>query len=217
MQVRLRDGDTGTYYVVDTAARTVCANLEERPRVSRADAVAGALAERALAAATEYEEYFARAVPGTRTPDGKFLAVATNGCVQLLSGTEVQDNPIMHESGTSCYISFSADGKHLVAVGVDLSVRQWETGTGKVAQNLGGVVNPPFTADANHMAYCPAKKLIAAIADPTHEQHQQMLTWCGGAFDPETPDVDRIAGELDRLARKWTQRPRKPKAASPRS
>jgi hypothetical protein len=38
-----------------------------------------------------------------------------------------------------------------------------------------------------------------------------------GAFDPETPDVDRIAGELDRLARKWAPRPRKPKAASPRS
>jgi hypothetical protein len=60
-------------------------------------------------------------------------------------------------------------------------------------------------------------EFLAAIADPTHEEHQQMLTWCGGAFDPETPDVDRIAGELDRLARKWTQRPRKPKAASPRS
>jgi hypothetical protein len=73
MQVRLRDSETGTHYVVDTAARTVCASLEERPRVSRADALAGALAERALAAATEYEEYFARAVPGTRTPDGKFL------------------------------------------------------------------------------------------------------------------------------------------------
>ena len=71
--MRLRDSDTGTYYVVATAARTVCANLEERPRVSRADAVDGALAERALAAATEYEEYFARAVPGTCTPDGKFL------------------------------------------------------------------------------------------------------------------------------------------------
>jgi Caleosin related protein len=73
MHMRLRDSDTGTYYVVDTAARTVCANLEERPRLSRADAVVGALAERALAAATEYEEYFARPVPGTRTPDGRFL------------------------------------------------------------------------------------------------------------------------------------------------
>jgi len=56
-------------------------------------------------------------------------------------------------------------------------------------------------------------EFLAAITDPTHEEHEHMLTWCGGAFDPQTPDVDRIAGELDRLARKWTPRPRKPKAA----
>ena len=60
-------------------------------------------------------------------------------------------------------------------------------------------------------------EFLAAIADPTHEEHDHMLTWCGGAFDPETPDVERIADELDRLARRWAPRPRKPKTTSPRS
>lgn len=44
-----------------------------------------------------------------------------------------------------------------------------------------------------------------------------MLTWCGGAFDPNSPDIERIADELDRLARRWAPRPRKPKPTSPRS
>jgi hypothetical protein len=40
-----------------------------------------------------------------------------------------------------------------------------------------------------------------------------MLTWCGGAFDPNSPDIEQIASELDRLARRWE--PRKPKTTSP--
>jgi hypothetical protein len=40
-------------------------------------------------------------------------------------------------------------------------------------------------------------EFLAAIADPTHEEHEHMLTLCGGDYDPETPDVDRIAAELD--------------------
>jgi Plasmid pRiA4b ORF-3-like protein len=60
-------------------------------------------------------------------------------------------------------------------------------------------------------------EFLAAIADPTHEEHDYMLTWCGGAFDPESPDVEHIADELDRLARRWAPRPRKLKTTSPRS
>jgi hypothetical protein len=60
-------------------------------------------------------------------------------------------------------------------------------------------------------------EFLAAIADPTHEEHDSMLTWCGGAFDPKTPDVEHIADELDRLARRWAPRPRKLKTTSPRS
>jgi hypothetical protein len=62
-----------------------------------------------------------------------------------------------------------------------------------------------------------AEFLAAAIADPAHQDHDHMLTWCGGAFDPETPDVEHIADELDRLARRWAPRPRKLKTTSSRS
>ena len=60
-------------------------------------------------------------------------------------------------------------------------------------------------------------EFLAAIADPAHEDHDHMLTWCGGAFDPETPDVEHIVDELDRLARRWAPRPRKPKTTPPPS
>jgi hypothetical protein len=60
-------------------------------------------------------------------------------------------------------------------------------------------------------------EFLVAITDPTHEEHESWLTWCGGAFDPDTPDIEKIALGLDRLARKWAPRPRKPKTTSPRS
>jgi hypothetical protein len=93
MDIRLRDCDTGTHYLVDTKAQLVCANLEEVPRVSRANTVTGALAERALAAATEYEDYFVRPVPGTRTPDGRFLVgggLTRAEAAALAAGRDVQ-------------------------------------------------------------------------------------------------------------------------------
>jgi hypothetical protein len=73
MQIRLRDCATRTYFLVDTTARTVYADLDERGAMSRADRPDTALVQRALASASDYAEYFARAVPGTKTPDGKFL------------------------------------------------------------------------------------------------------------------------------------------------
>ena len=70
--LRLRRCDTRTYFVVDTAKAEVYADRDERGRAGRADVPDAALAALALASAREYEEYFARAVPGTRTPDGEF-------------------------------------------------------------------------------------------------------------------------------------------------
>lgn len=58
---------------------------------------------------------------------------------------------------------------------------------------------------------------LTAIADPAHEDHNHMLNWCGGAFDPDAPDIEQIAAELDRLARQWAPWPRKPKTTAPRS
>jgi hypothetical protein len=58
-------------------------------------------------------------------------------------------------------------------------------------------------------------EFLEAIADPTHEEHERMLTWCGGAFDPASPDIESIVEELARLARRWAPRPRKPQSTPP--
>lgn len=37
---------------------------------------------------------------------------------------------------------------------------------------------------------------LEAIEDPEHEEHDQMLDWCGGAFNPDDIDEARIRGIL---------------------
>lgn len=53
---------------------------------------------------------------------------------------------------------------------------------------------------------------IKAIADPDHEQHDDMVRWSGGTSDPEDAGVDMIVERFDRLAKKWAPRPTKPKS-----
>lgn len=72
MFLRLRDCDTGTYFIVDTTAGKVCADLGNRGSVGWAGEPDATLASGALESARRYEECFARAVPGTDTPDRKF-------------------------------------------------------------------------------------------------------------------------------------------------
>jgi len=40
---------------------------------------------------------------------------------------------------------------------------------------------------------------LRAIADPGHEQHQDMLDWCGGGFDTEKFDLGSVNRKLKRL------------------
>jgi len=54
------------------------------------------------------------------------------------------------------------------------------------------------------------------MADPEHEEHDRMLEWYGGKFDPDEAEIGRILDNFERLAKKWAPKPRKPKAA-PRS
>ena len=42
---------------------------------------------------------------------------------------------------------------------------------------------------------------LAAIRDPAHEEHDAMLEWCGGAFDPTAFDLDAVNQALDRFTR----------------
>jgi hypothetical protein len=56
-------------------------------------------------------------------------------------------------------------------------------------------------------------RLLEILADPDHEEHEEMLEWAGGLFDPQDPDIEAIDRELETLARRWAPRPRKPKAS----
>ncbi len=41
-----------------------------------------------------------------------------------------------------------------------------------------------------------------SMADPDHEQHQDMIRWSDGDFDTEDADIDSIIRRFDRLAKK---------------
>ena len=40
---------------------------------------------------------------------------------------------------------------------------------------------------------------LEAISDPTHDEHETMLGWIGGEFDPEAFDRDRVNATLKRM------------------
>jgi hypothetical protein len=40
---------------------------------------------------------------------------------------------------------------------------------------------------------------LEAIQDPEHEEHEMLLEWIGGGFDPETFDLDHINSALRRI------------------
>ena len=56
---------------------------------------------------------------------------------------------------------------------------------------------------------------LEALADPDHEQHDDMVGWSGATFDPKDARIDRIVERFDQLAKKWSPRPGKPKAPKP--
>lgn len=42
-------------------------------------------------------------------------------------------------------------------------------------------------------------EFLAAIQDPEHPEHEELLEWTGGSFDPETFDIESINRQLKRL------------------
>ncbi len=40
---------------------------------------------------------------------------------------------------------------------------------------------------------------LEAIQDPQHPEHEEMVDWVGGAFDPEAFDLDEVNSELQNL------------------
>jgi hypothetical protein len=45
-------------------------------------------------------------------------------------------------------------------------------------------------------------EFVAALADPEHERHEELLTWFGGVFDAEGFDLNRVNRELRRLRKR---------------
>ena len=45
---------------------------------------------------------------------------------------------------------------------------------------------------------------LDAIADPDHEEHDDLMRWSGGSFDPETLDADAVQKRVAKLARRRT-------------
>jgi hypothetical protein len=41
--------------------------------------------------------------------------------------------------------------------------------------------------------------LLEAIRDPEHPEHEEMVDWVGGEFDPEAFDLDEVNSELQDL------------------
>ena len=42
-------------------------------------------------------------------------------------------------------------------------------------------------------------ELLQAVKNPKHKEHQEMLDWLGGPFDPDHFDLQKINAELRRL------------------
>ena len=44
-----------------------------------------------------------------------------------------------------------------------------------------------------------SQDFVAAIANPEHEEHEKLLAWIGGAFDPGGFDINSVNRGLRRL------------------
>lgn len=56
--------------------------------------------------------------------------------------------------------------------------------------------------------------LLGVLADAAHADHEEMLEWLGGGFDPEEVDIEAINAGLATLGRRWKRTPRSGRQAS---
>jgi hypothetical protein len=47
---------------------------------------------------------------------------------------------------------------------------------------------------------------LAALADPSHPDHDDLKDWAGGGFDPGAPDPEALRAAVGRLAATWRPR-----------
>lgn len=51
------------------------------------------------------------------------------------------------------------------------------------------------------------REFLDAIADPSHEEHDERLQWIGSNFDPADTDADALAQAVHTLAKRWARKP----------
>ena len=51
------------------------------------------------------------------------------------------------------------------------------------------------------------REFLDAIADPSHEEHDERLQWIGSNFDPADTDADALARAVHTLAKRWARKP----------
>ena len=61
---------------------------------------------------------------------------------------------------------------------------------------LVAAANADVPTTARHDPGARLNYFVEAIRDPTHPEHDDMLNWVGGRFDPEACDVEAINREL---------------------
>lgn len=78
----------------------------------------------------------------------------------------------------------------------------------RVEKLLPAIDQPPYprcTAGANA---CPPDDLggvprycdfVAAVLNPKHPEHEELLQWCGGRFDPFAFDINQVNAQLKRI------------------
>ncbi len=49
------------------------------------------------------------------------------------------------------------------------------------------------------------EEFLAALADPAHDRHAEMVEWYGAPFDPKAVDLVQIERALQDIARRWTR------------
>lgn len=82
--------------------------------------------------------------------------------------------------------------QHLVEVEEIHSPKGWQSN----ARCLDGARHCPPEDVGSTPGY---ENFLAAIRDPKHPEHEEMLEWCGGNFNPEAFSKDEVNAELERL------------------
>jgi pRiA4b ORF-3-like protein len=104
-------------------------------------------------------------------------------------------NQILPRRGSSCVYEYDfGDGwEHLIELEDELPIDQVSA---RLPQCIAGErACPPEDCGGPH-GYM---EFLAAIKDPRHEEHESLLGWAGGSFDPQAFDIDRVNRLLSRF------------------